>query len=925
MEESYNDYLDTGKENYSEIRINIDNNYKNNYPIKTNSFFDFENKSNINEFNDFFGNQYSKYNYDNENENDISSEDEYESKLQYIKLGILTAKLNIFNKILYSKMQKYYYYFISKLKLKIKCNEIFNHGDNFLYSKLKPKTSEVKKYYAFKKLIYIFRKNKYEKLMKATYFNKWKIVKNYFLFNKKQKTNAVKIVKFYGILLGILNKRLDKEYQAKYYISKWHIISNYEDIMINKIRKAIILLSNLFSRKMRHILRKFPRNYLNLKNKSNILKKYDNNKQISYIVGNNEMYYRKGLNDFYDIKKKYKKLLKYNKLLKIIEKMDIKKRVDKNIYIFFNRLKNIAKNRQYKKAQIKQLSIMLNDIKYDSMLNAATLMKIILNNHINNDIFIYQKYFLQKLYTYNKFNQIFTQYKKDYKHIIERLNNNKETKEQIKNIRGAYNKIFALQKILILNNRHKFFYSDLNIQLKNSVLYKYFYLWKKITLKEFIGNYLKQLSSQKLFIILNDIYVNKLKRKIFFYIRKKAISKSFNDRKYYYFSYYIFYIMKLYIKKYILNPTFFLIKNIGKKKIGKNNELRIKIYLKLKKLFLIYKKYVNNKQYKYLMKWYFICSFMTKRNNIFKEKIKIISKKLDNSYNKKRIDRLFKIWKKKVFIFNEKNQINQVKINFFLNKFISTKSLMLKWLYFKKWLNTNNDVLNYEKLLNQLDQLRKDNDYLIAIYYGKRQEYAKTLYDYNYMKKYYCTKCINENEDEIDYMSLKSNDIREAGKMTTSMMISKNRIDISKDNSKNMKSKNFDEKDENRQNKISYGLSSDGNNFIVNEENKLQTSNSNIISLSDDDEMNSHLGKKIPQLTGENLLSKNNFEDENKGENKDDDNRKESIIKEYEKEYEEQQKYYENYIKLLLEKKNELIQMKNMLNKQRNESIKTDK
>ena len=178
MEESYNDYLDTGKENYSEIRINIDNNYKNNYPIKTNSFLDFENKSNLNEFNDFFGNQYSKYNYDNENENDISSEDEYESKLQYIKLGILTAKLNIFNKIIYSKMQKYYYYFISKLKLKIKCNEIFNHGDNFLYTKLKPKTSEVKKYYAFKKIIYIFRNNKYEKLMKAAYFNKWKIIKN---------------------------------------------------------------------------------------------------------------------------------------------------------------------------------------------------------------------------------------------------------------------------------------------------------------------------------------------------------------------------------------------------------------------------------------------------------------------------------------------------------------------------------------------------------------------------------------------------------------------------------------------------------------------------------------------------------------------------------------------------------------------------
>ena len=75
MEESYRDYSDSKKENNSEININIDiNNYnnKNNSKIKTNSFFDFENKSNINELNDFLGNSYSKYNYDIEDENDIS-------------------------------------------------------------------------------------------------------------------------------------------------------------------------------------------------------------------------------------------------------------------------------------------------------------------------------------------------------------------------------------------------------------------------------------------------------------------------------------------------------------------------------------------------------------------------------------------------------------------------------------------------------------------------------------------------------------------------------------------------------------------------------------------------------------------------------------------------------------------------------------
>jgi hypothetical protein len=58
------------------------------------------------------------------------------------------------------------------------------------------------------------------------------------------------------------------------------MITNYDDILINKIRKAMIILSNLFNRKLRHILRKFPRNYLNIKNKANLFKKLNDNKQV---------------------------------------------------------------------------------------------------------------------------------------------------------------------------------------------------------------------------------------------------------------------------------------------------------------------------------------------------------------------------------------------------------------------------------------------------------------------------------------------------------------------------------------------------------------------------------------------------------------------------------------------------------------------
>ena len=269
MEDSFNSYSNNKKYNSSEIRINTGSIYnnKNRNINKTNSFFDYENNTNNNpEFNDCLGNLDIKYNFENNNndnfiinDNDISSEDEYESKIKYMKIGILTAKLNILIKIFYSKIQKNFFYLISKIKLKIECNKIFLQGDNFLYSKLKSKTSDVNKYNAFKKLIYIFRKNKYDTLIKKSYFNKWKIIKNNFLYDEKEKTKLIKIVKFCSILISIFNKRLEKDYQSKYFISKWDIFTNYDDIQKIRIRKAMLILVNLYTRKIRRIFKNFQK------------------------------------------------------------------------------------------------------------------------------------------------------------------------------------------------------------------------------------------------------------------------------------------------------------------------------------------------------------------------------------------------------------------------------------------------------------------------------------------------------------------------------------------------------------------------------------------------------------------------------------------------------------------------------------------
>ena len=303
MEDSYNSYSNIKKDIFSDFQ-NTDSNYniKNRFDNKTNSFYDYDyDNTNNQEINDFLGNSDIKYNFENnnkiiinENENDnnnendydseISSEDEYEAKLKHIKLGILTSKMNIFVKIIDGKIQKYYYYFISKLKLKIKSIQIFLQGDNFLYANIRSKTSEVNNYYAFKKLIYIFRKNKYEKIIKKCFFNKWKLIKNKYYYDEKEKIYAIKALKFNSILMKILNQRLEKEYQNIYYLTKWDILTNYDDIHKTRIIKAMLILGNLFTRKLKFVFKKFPRNYLNLKNKENIFKKKFNNKQITYII-----------------------------------------------------------------------------------------------------------------------------------------------------------------------------------------------------------------------------------------------------------------------------------------------------------------------------------------------------------------------------------------------------------------------------------------------------------------------------------------------------------------------------------------------------------------------------------------------------------------------------------------------------------------
>ena len=900
-----NNYIKTHT-SFDEKTIN-----ENNFDI-SNYNYEMKNKNNINNENEEY----------QEDENDISSEDEYDYHLKTVKIGILKVKLNILNKIIISKIQKYYYCFVSKVNLKIKSNEIFLQDDNFLYSKLKLKTSEANKFYALKKLIYVVRKNSYEKLLKQNYFYHWKIIKeDKYLFNKNKESYLINSVKLCSLLVNIFNKNYDYKYFLKYFISKWKFSIEEKEIYKNKISKGMIILSSLFNRKIRKIFKIFPRNFLNLQQKSKIFKALNNNQQITYIIEDNEKLYQKGLDDFYKYKKKYINLLKQNKLLKIIEKLDAKNKVNKTAFKFFHLLKNSSKMSKYKK-QIKNLNNSMKDLKYDSMLNAAIIIKIILDEHIHNDLFKNKQLFLEELNIIYKFNSIKYQYN-NHENFI-----NDEEKTEIQNMRLKYQKIFALQKILIINNQHKLYYNDLNIQLKFSLLWKYFKIWKKYSFDFSIKELKKKLSTQKIFLLLNNIHFYKIIKNTFFIIKKKSIQNSFKKKKYYFFSFFIYLLLKKHLSLIISKDSFYFFKQllIQQQDSKFNNKRTNYLY---KKLFFIYKKFISIKKFRYLIKWFFISCNLNRNIKIFQEKIKSILININNFKNIQKKSQLFNTWKEQIKEKKSEEEKSQTKKNFYLYKLLTMKHIMTLWFYLKKWSSITiklNNGLNYDNLVVELEKVRKENDNLIAIYYKKRQEYAKTLYDYNYMKKFYCENCINEKEDEIDYMSLKSNDIKEAGKADNSLIVSQNIIDISKDNYKNFK-KSLEETIPKEISGIP--ASFDENNFVVNEENRLQTNNSNMNLSEDNDISSNYVGKKVEQLNGEILHSKNATEDDNFNNIFNNINDNENVINsdnigDYKREYEEQKKYYENYINILLEKKNELMEMKQMIINQRLNTSKSE-
>ena len=100
---------------------------------------------------------------------------------------------------------------------------------------------------------------------------------------------------------------------------------------------------------------------------------------------------------------------------------------------------------------------------------------------------------------------------------------------------------------------------------------------------------------------------------------------------------------------------------------------------------------------------------------------------------------------------------SSLRINTILIRLIITKHNMTMLTYISKWLRNSYTQSNYTALMSQYENLKKENDNLIEVYYDKKNQYKKTIADYEYMKKHYCNECMGEDVD-VDYKSVDKED-----------------------------------------------------------------------------------------------------------------------------------------------------------------------
>lgn len=733
---------------------------------------------------------------------ELLSISEYEEKLKQIKLGILHAKLLSLTHIIKCELRLSYIFFIEKMRLKTNMENLFKSDDNFLYFFPQQKFFKFANNSAYKKLSYVFKSYKYRMnfLMKNV-FQLWRFKTHLTALITIPEKESI-LNKKCSSLIRLINNIIAK-HQLTHAIQKliffyWINISKRDQSRIVRISKGTISLRNFINKFKQETFYCLPHRdytytkliYEKIHRHLNTIAIYKEITQTNSISQKEiEKIMVKVISAYKDAKKRNYSFTRKNKLLKIFIKQNLKNTFNKKLYIAYRKLNQLTDKKIKENDEIATLNDIVTDLKCDALLNGSLIIAALFKQRITCSVLFLKQKLLDRLRDRVTLKNTLFEYSEKYQEIISMLPN--ERRLDLLIVRNKYKKIFKLKKILLTLFKHQFDLNDNNHSAQKRYLEGCFYRWKayicesvrKRNLKIFLFSHITMKLQQKIVLNVRNQFLTQLIIKAYSKTEKRKfqhqacanlirkVKKVFSKQ-----TLTIFFNVFLKPQKTIRNIEAISMGLIGI--YGKRLKFK-KQFSFLSKLHFHFKKWYNKTRLLFSMKEMAIVNkkLLRKYCTLYNAIQIILSKKKRNSLKKWR-SKIKKHYYKSTnvsidskIIMNmsailQEYEIEDTKVKhdiirckFALSKgrallrCIYSKNMHALMYYFMLWKRKEGYSASFADLLSEAEKIKNENETLIKTYYDKKNQYKKIIYDYEYMKKHYCDKCMGESI-EIDYKSI---------------------------------------------------------------------------------------------------------------------------------------------------------------------------
>ena len=752
----------------------------------------------------------------NENYNDTSNvtDTDYTTLITTIKLTLLRLKLNLLCSVTTHHIKRHFLHFLSKASLKISLESLFKHSDNFLYFSLNDSPSKYKSFYVSRKLTYVLKSFTYRRtFLLRNAFALWKQQTNVIsliLLPKKESKRKQECFNFIATLTKVFTQHQANKALYTLLLFKWIIHSKHKDIRDARIKRASFILQNVFNRTFSFVLAMMPCNYQYTRTLSSKMRCVNNsNNELMYhallqykkeqkemtllakktallkvlLRQNLKLHVNKALyNAFRKLKfltetyalyeqentnlneilldLKCDSLLNGILLLKVLLTKHNTSKLSIHKQMFFTKLRThvqlqntlheyAAKYKQIPHLLSKQgvidLLLIRNEYK-----KAYALMRICIMRskykYINATP--YSNRALLQLYMKCCFYQ--------WKGLICSLQK-QQHKQQF-----AMNLMFRIlfQKFYY-NIRYMFISNLITYTTINKLTAKYRgYLAANLCYE--IQKRFVNMRAYALYVIVNGYYAKKcgvangknaLARRAFV-VRRRCEIRNMRSA----FTKWRKNGMEIVNMPSNCNEFEMPLENNN----INNNEERVDVVEEEEKEYLMF----ANASYRRLSSLIPVIAIKHKysyKTHFTKWKHTASAHKRSRASPSSNITQMIINNMSTILLAYEtedtklKHDLAKLKaslrINSILIRLIITKHNVTMLKHIAKWLHNSYTQSSYVALLAKYENLKKENDSLIEVYYDKKSQYKKTIADYEYMKKHYCSECMGEDVD-IDYKSV---------------------------------------------------------------------------------------------------------------------------------------------------------------------------